>query len=363
MRRKLLTVAALAVAGLLVWLLLRGTDWHELAASLRRASPWWLVVSQVPLWAGFYTRILRWGYIVRAAKPDVRFRSMFSATQIAFLFNFTIGMRSGEFVRPLVLGRLEQIPFTKGLALSALDRVADLVGLIAVLLVCAVAFHPASDLVLPPNTVGNPSEFTIPANVISSGMMGTGAAMLAIMVVLVLLYLKRDLAMSLTDRCVGMVSKPLAGRLCAMVGHFADGLHVFRSASDMAKAVFFSLITWGTFILGGLCFYEAFGLEYPWYTVFVMQALLALAVSAPGVPGMLGQFHIPIVVVLVLVANTSTADAKAVAIVSHLGNLAPIAIAGIYCLFRENMSLVALRRESEQAEEAMRQDSAAGPDS
>ena len=100
-----------------------------------------MVFALVPIALSFITRIYRWGYIVRAVEPNASFRSMFSATQIAFLVNFTVGMRSGEFVRPLVLSRLTGVSFSKAFATNMLDRIADLVGLIVVLSITLVAFQ------------------------------------------------------------------------------------------------------------------------------------------------------------------------------------------------------------------------------
>ncbi|MBN2307587.1 MAG: flippase-like domain-containing protein [Candidatus Hydrogenedentes bacterium] len=365
MKRKVWALISAVVAVGLVWLLFHNTDWAQLAAALGSARAGWLLLSQVPIWLSFFTRIQRWGYIVRAVKPDTSFRSMFSATQIAFLANFTVAMRIGEVVRAVVLSRLARIPFSKSFALATLDRVADLIGLIVVVFITVLAFRPAADLVLSPGTVGNSEPYTIPANLITIGAEVTTVALIAVIGGLVLLYLNQRIVLRLTERCLGIVSVRIAAWACRMLHQFADGLHVFRSAGDMAKASAFSLITWACFLWAGVCFFKAFDIDCPWYTVFVMQSLLAFAVSLPGVPGMLGQFHLPIIVTLVMVADSPVAKAQAVAILAHLLNLIPVALAGVYCLFRENLSLVALSRDTADAEEALHREplgEAPGPD-
>jgi uncharacterized protein (TIRG00374 family) len=285
---------------------------------------------------------------------------MFSATQIAFLANFTVGMRSGEFVRPLVLSRLTRLSFSQAFAMNTLDRIADLVGLVVVLIVTLLTFQNTGDLVLPANTVSNPENIEVPGNFIANMAKGAILFMAVLLAGLVLLYVKQELMLKITRRCIGVVSDRLAQWVCGLLQQFADGLHVFRSGADMAKTTFFSLVTWACFLWTGVCFFEAFGIDHPWYTVFVMQSLLAFFVSAPAVPGMLGQFHIPIVIALVVVAGVSPDIAKATAIVAHLGQIIPVIMAGVACLFLENMSLVSLTRESLEARERVRQDGDGG---
>lgn len=353
MKKKISLAAAAVAAVVLLWLLFRGTDWQELGAALRKASILWILLSLVPVFGGFLTRILRWKYIVRAVQPDATFRAMFSATQIGFLLNFTVGMRSGEVVRPLVLTRLTGIPFSKSMALSALDRVTDLVGLIAVLLVTAFALRYTGELVLPANTLGNSEPFVVGINMVRTVAYSTIGVTFAMVTLLVLLYVNQVWILKVTGKVLGVVSEKLAGWACGVLEQFAQGLHVFRSPTDMAKSLTFSLITWATFLLAGACIFNAFGLEYPWYSLFVMQSVLSAAVSLPGTPGMVGLFHLPVTVSLVALTATSPSEAKAVAIVLHLVNLFSVAVAGVYCLVRENMSLVALSREGEAAEEQL----------
>src|SRR5690606_14395379 len=113
--------------------------------------------SQIPVVLSFYVRILRWKYVVRATAP-ASFRSMFSATQIGFLANFTLPARAGEFIRPLVLSRLVGIPFSKSLALTSLDRVTDLFGLVAVMIVAGLAFQPTESVPVPKELLGRAYE-------------------------------------------------------------------------------------------------------------------------------------------------------------------------------------------------------------
>ncbi|GMW02449.1 MAG: hypothetical protein AMXMBFR84_35850 [Candidatus Hydrogenedentota bacterium] len=344
----------LAVGFLLIWFLLRGISWEELKSSVTGVSVGWLLLAQIPIWLSFFTRILRWSYIVRAVHP-ASFRSMFSATQLAFLANFTIAMRIGEFVRALVLSRLAGISFSKSLALGALDRVTDLIGLMAVMLVTVAAFRPTDDIILPEGLFGFEKLPPIRAGLIQSTGAAVAVGLVGLLFVLVMLYVNQKLVIRVTRAVVGRVSSRIADWVCHLFEQFAQGLHVFRSVGDMAKSTAYSLVTWSFFMLALYFTLNAFHISYPWYGPFVIQSLLALAVSAPIAPGMLGQFHLPLVAGIIIVSpDTPITDATALAIVTHLTNLFPVIILGILSIMMEGVGILKFRSSTDTSNEEAR---------
>ena len=351
MKRSFKVLAGLAVGLLLLWLLFRGTSFSEFWASVRRARIGWFLAAWVPLALTFFVRIERWRYIVHAVNPEASYRSMFSSTQIGFLANFAFPARIGEFVRALVLARMAGMPVTRALAMVTLDRVTDLVGLLATVGVALVAFRP-SDVAIPGELWGGEEDFVVRASVLEAGGGMLTLALIGLVAALVLLYVKRDLALRVSDACLGLVSKKLAARIHEMLEHFADGLHVFRSISDMAKSNGFSLVTWALFLVTTECLVKAFGIALPWYGVFVVQAMVALGIAVPVVPGGIGQFQAGVVAGLIMVApDVAFADALAVGMALYLINLIQIAAFGVFCLQLEGLSLAALGRETSQVRE------------
>ena len=349
--KKLQFVLGLVLGVFLVWFLFKDTNWRELGRAITHAHWGWITVSLGGVLISFVTRVQRWSYIVRTSKP-VSFRHLFNATQIGFLANFTLPARAGEAIRALVLGRLAQLPFTRSLAFVALDRVTDLIGLMATILVAALAFRPEADIHLP--------EF-IYAAAIPADMVGRYALRLAFLLLLivfsfVLLYLQQRLVIRISDRVLSVVSPRLAHYVHGLLQHFADGLHVFRSAADMARSVFFSLLTWSMFIVTYGTLLLAFGLDLPWYAPFVICSFLALAISVPGAPGFIGQFHFGVVIPIIILMpgpamEQSYNTALAVAVVAHLLNVVPVLAVGIVSLYWEQLGLLQLSRESEQEQE------------
>src|SRR5690606_38998576 len=124
---------------------------------------------------------------------------------------FTLPARAGEAIRALVLARGAKLPFTKCVAFVALDRVTDLFGLLVVLSITLFAYRPESAVQFPPG-------FELPAwaspilepNAIRDGAMLAFAAMSAVALGLLLVYLRLSWALAVSDAVLGLVSRKFA---------------------------------------------------------------------------------------------------------------------------------------------------------
>jgi len=340
MRSRLFFLAALALgAGILGWMLC-AVEWEAFARALAQARWPWFVACLAALFASFFTRILRWRYAVRAVKPEATFRQMFSATQIGFLVNFILPARLGEVARAAALGRLARIPFAQGMALAALDRVLDLIGLLATMLVALAAFTPRGDLRVPGSVVGAEADIVIPEGLMRAGAAGFAAVALAAIMALVLIFARLDWFLRINGWTFGLVSRRFHAWIERQARLFADGLRVFRRAGDLLKSVGFSLLTWGLFVAGNAFLGAAFAIPWPWHGPFVMLAGIALFISIPGAPGFVGEFHLAVVASLkLLVPELDYSIAMAVAVVLHLANLFLAVGLGVFALLIEGFSL------------------------
>ena len=348
MKKHLQTIIGIFIGLILLWVLFRDTNWTEVGAAIKNIHWGWLALAHIPLVMSFVTRVIRWKYIVNSVTPT-SIRNLASATQIGFLANFTLPARAGEAVRALVLTRLTGIPFSKTFAYVALDRVTDLFGLIAVMLVAIFAFQPDTAVVIPAATFSTPQDITFPPELYKTGAYGIGLFLLAIIGSFVMLYIKKTFFISLVEKVAGKFSKKLADLGVTILTHFAEGLEVFKSPRDMFLAIFFSLCTWTMPILIFWATLEAFHIDAPWYTPFVMQSILSVFIAVPGAPGFVGQYHVPIVITLVMIVSGINIDqAKAYAIVNHIIQLPPILIVGVYFLITDDFSITALASEGKE---------------
>lgn len=347
MKKAVLGAVGVALGAFFLWLLFRSTDWRQVAQSIRMIDWTWFVLAQIPLFLSFPARVQRWTYIVRTT-DEVSFRKLFSSTQIGFLANFILPGRAGEAIRALALTRLTKIRFAKSLAFVALDRVTDLFGLIAVIGISVLAFHPSEAVVISPDTFGTEDSIVFGTAQIEMGATLVGVLVAVVVSALLLVYFRREDVLRLTRATFGPISRRLADRVANLLELFADGLGVFRSPKEMGKSIAWSLVTWSLAMAAIALLLEAFAIDYRWYTPFVIQAILAVFITAPNTPGFVGQFHVPVVLGLVLtVPEIGSNTAKAFAIVYHLIQLPPIFLLGLACLLGERLNLVQLHSEGE----------------
>ncbi|NUN97004.1 MAG: flippase-like domain-containing protein, partial [Candidatus Omnitrophica bacterium] len=329
---------------LLLGLFLRGTDWREVLAALKRADLGWLSVSQVMIWLSFFARAKRWGYVVHGTAP-LSYGRLFTSVQIGQLANFTLPLRAGDLLQALALRRFTGQRASLCVAQVALDRISDLVGVLAVLFVAILSFQPDGPILIPRETFGTASPLEIPATVFRTSVVLMAAIFAGLAVVLALLFIYRERAQETGARLAGLFSARLARRVGEQIGHFTEGLRVLNSPRCILKSMLFSLLTWGIFVGGFVPLMLAFHLRVSWNAPFVLTGLLAAALSFPGTPGYVGQYHIPVVVGLVaLDPGTPLATAKALALAAHFLNLAHVLLSGLVCLALERKALRGLHR-------------------
>src|SRR5207247_3075948 len=105
------------------------------AGRLTRLNWNWMLLSVFPIFGTYYGRALRWAVFLKPLKARPSIVNLLSATVIGFTAVTLFG-RPGEFVRPYLIARKEQVPVTSQFAAWALERIFDL---LMALLVCAFA--------------------------------------------------------------------------------------------------------------------------------------------------------------------------------------------------------------------------------
>jgi len=320
----------MALGGLLgvvfLWWIFRGTDWGEVRGALRNVDWRWVAVSHLVLWTTHLARVERWRYVVAAVRPTP-FRSLLAAAQSGTLMNLVLPLRLGDAVRMMILARLGRFGIPKAAAMVALDRLAELLGLLTVFAFMLLGFPMDRDLTLPPGTIGNAEPLVFLSTWVRSAVLTSGALFVCVGLALGAIYVSRGRWRSLTFR-----AKPIATLHRMLVG-FSEGLEVLRSGGALFGSYGFTVVAWALNAISLAVLMSAFQIEYPWYSPLVLLVLLAAFIVAPITPGLVGQFHLPLIAGLLLTTvGTTLAEAKAFALVAHVANTIPIVALGIYGL-------------------------------
>jgi glycosyltransferase 2 family protein len=133
-------IVCIVAAVVLGWLVFnqfsgRSFDWRLAATSFERLDWNWIAMSVIPIFGTYYGRALRWRVFLKPQRPRASIGKLLSATVIGFTAVTLFG-RPGEFVRPYLIARKEQLPVASQFAAWALERIFDL---LMALLVAAFA--------------------------------------------------------------------------------------------------------------------------------------------------------------------------------------------------------------------------------
>src|SRR5215216_5330948 len=165
-------VSILAIA-LFAWFL-RNANIADVWRHVRTARIDLLLAGLGLVGATYWVRVIRWQHLLAPIGPT-RFRNAFRTTVIGFAALSLLPARAGDVLRPYLLAKREGLSPPATFATVVLERVLDLVAVIAMLAVFVWGFSDASTL---------PPRLARPV-IVSAGLAGiTAVVLMAVMWVL-----------------------------------------------------------------------------------------------------------------------------------------------------------------------------------
>src|SRR2546423_14039025 len=148
-KKILISVLVLMVLAALVYLQVRTWrrfDWHRFWAATQHTQKLYLLAGVGLVYFDYYLRAVRWKIMLRPVCKTTASR-LLRPTMIGFTGLALFG-RPGEFIRPYLIARRENLPVSSQVAVWAVERMFD-IGAFAVLLAGAI-FLPRALRSTPP---------------------------------------------------------------------------------------------------------------------------------------------------------------------------------------------------------------------
>jgi uncharacterized protein (TIRG00374 family) len=139
-RRLITTLVVIAVLALLVYMQVRtwrGFDWTTFWEQTQQSRKIHIVHAIALIYLAYALRSVRWQLFLRPAK-QTSWLNLLRPTIIGFTGLALLG-RPGEFIRPYLIARRENLPFSSQIAVWTVERIFDL-GAFTVLMVAAIFF-------------------------------------------------------------------------------------------------------------------------------------------------------------------------------------------------------------------------------
>lgn len=339
MKRRLKTIAGLAVGVLFVYWFAHKLDWTEVWTEVRRAD-WSHLSLAVGLFVGtYFVRVLRWRSLLEPmAHPPLK--ALFRATVVGFSALFLMG-RAGELIiRPAILSVKERVHPSACYATVMIERVFDMV---------MVACFFAVNLIFFEYTNRDAEAMRV------FGLIKvTGALLLCASVAgiygLSVFRRRRAGVLSYLERKLDWLPHPVKRGLLSLLSHISEGLAVLHDARGLTFTLSYTVLLWLMAATAHLLVVRAFSISYEQIpftgAVFLMgAAMLGSIVPTPG--GATGPFHTAAAGALIFLGVVQN-KAASVAIVLHLVIFAPATLFGMFYIIKDGLSLDRLRRIGEK---------------
>ncbi len=143
-KRILASVVVFLILAVLVYLQYRhwrSFDWGTFWSQIHRIKKIHVLHGIALIYVAYVLRALRWKIFLKPVRPKTTVADLVSPTMIGFTGLALLG-RAGEFIRPYLVARRTDLPFSSQLAVWAVERIFD-IGAFAVLIVLAI-FLPSA---------------------------------------------------------------------------------------------------------------------------------------------------------------------------------------------------------------------------
>jgi hypothetical protein len=289
--------------------------------ALADARYWTLIPAMGAVVASFFLRALRWQLILKSLRP-VSLHDAYAATMIGFMANNILPMRVGEVVRAVVIGRRARMSRSTALATVAVERVFDVVILLAVLVLGSAGFE-------------------LPDAIRSAiGVLGVGTVV--IVAALVILSRRGGVGTALTRLPGGRTR--IGQRIASTVDKFQEGFGIFRDGPTVALCLLTSVAVWGGFVVAYHYSLVAFGLDLGIRAPLLLLGVVSIGVMLPSAPGYIGTMQY----FFAFVVEPFGVD-RAVALSASwffwFAQYVPVTFVGLAYVAHENVTLRGVMRE------------------
>jgi uncharacterized protein (TIRG00374 family) len=322
----------IAISAFFLFLLFRKIDFDKLAAAFREMDYRFILPALLLTFVSYYLRAVRWKFLLLPIKRT-RLANLFPSTLIGYMANNLLPARLGEFVRAYSLGQKEHIGTSAVFASLVVDRLCD--GF-TVLLVLLITFF----------TIRLPAGMEqIQGGLVTGGYV-TFALYLLVLAFLALLKRRTDWTVRLVARLVTPVSAGFAEKLVTQMRFFISGIRIPTDPVGVTAIIVSSILIWAGCIWPVDLVLRSFGVVLPIAASMFIMVFLVFAVMVPASPGYVGTYHFACVTAL-SAFEIGSEKALSIALVIHGLSFFPVIAAGLFCLWRDKMSLKNLSEKNE----------------
>lgn len=315
----------------------RSVEWNEVFKYLTDVDMKFfiLIILMVPL--HLVTRAIRWNYLLKHEKKDVKFYNRFAGNAVGFTVTLVFPGRIGELIKPLYLARKENMKKGFVLGTVVIERIFDILTmcfLLGLFLVSKPLYSSIFQI-----------EDEAYANLAWWGKVGVGFASL-MLVLSLCLYFFKEKTLPIFAFILKAFPKKASTKIFNLIEEFIRGLKFFHSVGNLLIYILLSFIVWIGIIFYYWIFFLAYNIHVPLFFLFPYVFLVLVGASIPT-PGMVGGYHIFSKLGLTSFYNIDVNLAVSMTIVIHAVQVVVTCLLGYIILWKEGLSLFQVKKLGE----------------
>ncbi len=344
-KRILVSTVVFLILALLVYVQFRewrAFDWGKFR-SLSQQIRWFHVLHAVAwIYFGYVLRAIRWKIFLLPVRPKASYTGLIAPTLIGFTGLALLG-RPGELIRPYLISKRENLPFSSQMGVWAIERIFDF-GAFTILMVCAIFFLPTAMQSIPHPEYYH--KFRIGGFVLMGLVAGlTGAA--------VVVGRSGEAIAAWVEKRFSHVPANVSKRVAERIREFGVGLRIVHGPISLTLSILVSVAMWFVIAVAYQEVAHAYGTDA--LDIARPQVLLLMGASIFGsmlqLPGVGGGSQVATIAALTRIFDVPAEMATSCAILLWLVCFVAVVPLGLALSHHERLSLRKLSKESHQAEE------------
>jgi len=327
-RQKLAILLGLAASGLFLWLALHDADFATIGTTIATANPAMILPFLGCLFVFYWLKSSRWSLLLSPA-AKLRTAELFPVVMIGYAGTAILPMQLGELVRTYIAARRHALPISLVLASIGVERVFDLLTILALLAVVLATGQAMPD-----------------------ALTKAGYAIAAVTIFALAVAAFFVLRQAQAFRLANSILRPLPDRIrhavMSQVEVATRGLQSLARPRLVAQIAWNSLLQWG---LMGLCIWLsliAVAVEVPISAAALVLVATIIGISLPTGPGYIGNIQLAFVIAL-QPFGIPAAQAIAASVFYHVLAYISVLLAGAYCARRLGLGTAEIRKSAQQS--------------
>src|SRR5512146_1684619 len=299
--QKLNILISTVLLAVFLYLAFRNVDLKELAGILERTNYLYIFIGvAIGGVGGMVVRVFRWRVLLEPVKPNTSFKNLFSSTSIGYMVNNLIP-RSGEVVRPYLLGKNEGISKAAVFGTIIIERIIDTFMFLLMFAIALLYFKDKISKAVPE---------------ISSAVIILSALIFLLLVWILLMMFKTEQSLKIVRFFSKILPARFRQRIERIFSSLVGGFDVLKKPALLFKIALYSLLLWFVYLIAayipfysfGIIVNSGLGIFRELWDANLLLVLINVSMFIP-VPAATGPYHYICKVTLVSIFSISEANA------------------------------------------------------